>query len=257
MGDLATYWQDIINNPSASLLIILNLVIIESLLSIDNAAVLATMVMNLPEKERSKALKIGLVFAYIFRGIALMLAGYLLQIDWVKLVGGGYLIFLGLKFFYEKWQHHKSISDEALEDLKAIKPAKRLFGLSLFWSTVIMVEAMDLVFSLDNVLAAGALSHNIILVCLGVFIGIITMRIVAQYFVRLLAMFPFLDTAAFIVILMLGIKLVYSFFVPHVHTAEDNNFWSKYGFSLITMTVFVVPLLTSYFFNFPKKNIKG
>ncbi len=247
-------WQDIINNPSASLLLIANLVIIESLLSIDNAAVLATMVMNLPEKERSRALRIGIIFAYIFRGVALLLAGYLLSIDWVKLVGGSYLLFLGVKFFYEKWKTHKTIAENVNEEIKDIKPGKRLFGLSLFWSTVVMVEAMDLVFSLDNVLAAGALSNNIIIVCIGVFIGIITMRIVAQYFVKLLALFPFLDTSAFIVILLLGTKLVYSYFVPHKHTLADENFWNKYGFSVITITVFLLPLASSYFFNFPQMN---
>ncbi len=52
--------QQIVENPAASLMIIGNLIIIESLLSVDNAAVLATMVMDLPEKERDKALKYGI-----------------------------------------------------------------------------------------------------------------------------------------------------------------------------------------------------
>ena len=42
--------QQIVENPAASLMIIGNLIIIESLLSVDNAAVLATIVMDLPEK---------------------------------------------------------------------------------------------------------------------------------------------------------------------------------------------------------------
>jgi predicted tellurium resistance membrane protein TerC len=58
--------QQILDNPAASLAIIGNLIIIESLLSVDNAAVLATMVMDLPEKQRDKALKYGIWGAYIF-----------------------------------------------------------------------------------------------------------------------------------------------------------------------------------------------
>ena len=46
-----------------ALMIILNLIIIESLLSIDNAAVLATMVMDLPQHQRSKALRYGIIGA--------------------------------------------------------------------------------------------------------------------------------------------------------------------------------------------------
>ena len=239
---------------------ILNIIFVEGLLSVDNAAVLATLVMDLPEKQRGRALRIGLIFAYIFRGAALLLAGYLLQIDWVKLVGGGYLLFLALRFFYEKAVKHKNIMDEAAEEVKeTMPPKKRLFGLNQFWSTVLMVEAMDLVFSLDNVLAAGAFSKNIYIVCIGVFIGIITMRIVASYFVNLMSRFPFLDFAAFIVIFMLGMKLVFEFFYPENHTVstEANSGIKAYAFSLTTIAIFVVPILTSLLFNFPKNNKKG
>ena len=48
--------QQIIDNPLASLAVVGNLIIIESLLSVDNAAVLATMVMDLPKEQRYKAL---------------------------------------------------------------------------------------------------------------------------------------------------------------------------------------------------------
>lgn len=238
---------------------ILNIIFIEGLLSVDNAAVLATLVMDLPEKQRGRALRIGLIFAYIFRGSALLLAGYLLQIDWVKLVGGGYLLFLALKFFYEKAFKSKNIMDENANEIKNYSPPKKnLLGLNQFWSTVLLVESMDLVFSLDNVLAAGAFSHNMYIVCTGVFIGIITMRIVASYFVTLMARFPFLDFAAFIVILMLGIKLMSEYFYPENHTASDETHSGikAYAFSLATIAIFVIPILTSLLFNFPKNNKK-
>ncbi len=77
-----------------AMLIIFNLIVIESLLSVDNAAVLATLVMPLPEKDRKRALRIGLILAYIFRGTCLFLASYLIQIKWLKLLGGAYLVYL-------------------------------------------------------------------------------------------------------------------------------------------------------------------
>jgi predicted tellurium resistance membrane protein TerC len=76
--------QQILDNPGASLAIIGNLIIIESLLSVDNAAVLATMVMDLPEKQRDKALKYGIWGAYIFRGLAMIFASVLLKFWWLK-----------------------------------------------------------------------------------------------------------------------------------------------------------------------------
>jgi predicted tellurium resistance membrane protein TerC len=150
--------------------------------------------------------------------------------------------------------------DEAAEEVQELVPSKkRLFGLNQFWSTVLMVEAMDLVFSLDNVLAAGAFSTNIYIVCTGVFIGIITMRIVASYFVKLMARFPFLDFAAFIVISLLGIKLILEYFYPENHAAstEAHSGLKAYAFSLATIAIFVIPILTSLLFNFPKNHKKG
>ena len=103
MESIAQFFSHFIEpNPKAALLVVLNLILIESLLSIDNAAVLATMVMDLPEKDRKRALRIGLVLAYIFRGTALLFAGALIKINWLKLVGGGYLLYLCGHFFYKE-----------------------------------------------------------------------------------------------------------------------------------------------------------
>jgi len=182
-------------------MVVLNLILIESLLSVDNAAVLATMVMDLPEQQRKKALRIGLLLAYVFRGTALIFAGVLIKIHWLKLVGGGYLLYLFAHFFYKRIFKQENIIEIEKEDLsEETKHPHKLPFLNNFWSTVVMVELMDMTFSLDNVFAAVAFTDNIYLVCLGVFIGIITMRIVAGYFVKLMERFPFLDAVAFLVI---------------------------------------------------------
>lgn len=241
-----------------ALFTILNIVFIESLLSVDNAAVLATLVKHLPKPQQTKALRIGLFLAYIFRGTALFLAQYLIQIDWLKLVGGGYLLFLSLKFFYELISKNNDILDDAAEEVKEIKPRNRILGLNPLWSTVIMVEIMDLVFSLDNVLAAVAYTTNIYIICIGVFIGIITMRIVAGYFVKLMHRFPFLDTMAFIVIGLLGLRLVFEYattLFPNFIKTEQNHLIDVL-FSFGTLAIFVIPVLSSLAFGFPKGHAK-
>jgi YkoY family integral membrane protein len=237
---------------------ILNIIFIESLLSVDNAAVLATLVRHLPKDHQTKALRIGLILAYIFRGTALLLAQYLIQIDWLKLVGGGYLLFLSLRFFYELILKDRGIMEEAKEEVKEHAPKRRILGLSPLWSTVIMVEIMDLVFSLDNVLAAVAYTDNIYIICIGVFIGIITMRIVAGYFVKLMHRFPFLDTMAFIVIGLLGLRLGLEYFMsvdPALVKIEQSHLIDML-FSFGTLAIFVIPILTSLAFGFPKGHKK-
>lgn len=59
LSDFSILFEEILQNPTKSAIIIANLILIESLLSIDNAAVLATMVMDLPEKQRKKHLSMA------------------------------------------------------------------------------------------------------------------------------------------------------------------------------------------------------
>jgi YkoY family integral membrane protein len=240
-----TYLQEIIDNPVSALAIVGNLIIIESLLSVDNAAVLATMVMDLPENQRNKALRYGIWGAYIFRGLAMLFAAILIQIWWLKPLGGLYLIYL----VWDWWKGKQTeASDDDLIDKKSNWLYRSTVGLiGGFWSTVVLVEFMDMAFSIDNVFAAVAFTPNIILICAGVFIGILAMRFVAQGFVKLMEKYPFLETSAFIVIGILGLKLTLSLFEHLYPESIISKFLSSEAAeiytSLLTMSVFFLPLL--------------
>lgn len=245
-------------DPKTAMLVVLNLVLIESLLSIDNAAVLATMVMDLPKNQRARALKYGIIGAYVFRGLALVFASVLIKVSWLKLAGGLYLVYIFVHFFYKRIFKHEHILEIEEEELSvAAKHPRKIPGLSAFWSTVVMIELMDLTFSIDNVFAAVAFTDNIYLVCLGVFIGILAMRVVAGYFVKLMERFPFLDSVAFLVIGILGLKLCLSFYCMQFggHTAFCEMIDSERTdliFSVTTVAIFFLPILTSLLFDFPK-----
>jgi YkoY family integral membrane protein len=242
----------------AGLLIILNLIVIESLLSVDNAAVLATMVMDLPKHERDKALKYGIIGAYVFRGICLFLAAWLVTIWWLKPLGGIYLLWLAFDYFRKKNSSDSSEEEEVDKSKSWIyKRTVGLFG--TFWATVALVEVMDLAFSIDNVFAAVAFTDHIWLIYIGVFIGILAMRFVAQAFVKLMEKFTFLETVAFIVIGVLGVKLTSSLFThfypesPFSKVIEGEK--ADLFVSIFTVAVFLLPVFTSILFNYPKKNI--
>ena len=246
--------QDILNHPGASLAIIGNLIIIESLLSVDNAAVLATMVMDLPEKEREKALKYGIWGAYVFRGLAMLFASILIKIWWLKPVGGIYLLYL----VYSYWKGKQTVKteDDVIDKKSNWLYRVTVGSLGNFWATVCLVELMDMAFSIDNVFAAVAFTPNIILVCAGVFIGILAMRFIANYFVKMMAKYTFLETAAFIVIAVLGIKLTLSL-VEHFQPESGFAQFMKSEtadviMSVVTVSIFFIPILTSRVFNFPK-----
>ena len=255
LQQFSSQWQDILSHPSASLAIIGNLIIIESLLSVDNAAVLATMVMDLEPKQRNKALRYGIWGAYIFRGLAMLFAAFLIKIWWLKPLGGLYLLYLVFDWY-------KGKQTETKEDDFIDKKSNWLYRITVgslgnFWATVALVELMDMAFSIDNVFAAVAFTPNIILVCLGVFIGILAMRFVAQAFVKLMEKYTFLETSAFVVIGVLGIKLVLSLYEHFQPQEALSKFLGSHaadiGTSVLTMAIFFVPILTCLLFNFPKK----
>src|SRR5579862_4248131 len=90
---------------------VLTLVVLEALLSGDNALVLAVMVKNLPEKERGRALRYGLIGAFIFRALAVLAAGMLIRFWQLKAVGAVYLLFLSARYFWKHLRHsHASAS---------------------------------------------------------------------------------------------------------------------------------------------------
>lgn len=202
-------------------LIILNIVLLEVILSIDNAAVLATMVKSLPKPQQKKALTYGIIGAYLFRGLALLFASLLLSITWLKLIGGAYLIYLAIKSIRGK------------EETTEVGTTQ-----SNFWKMVISIEIMDLVFSIDNVLAAVSFTDNIKIIMFGVFIGIIAIRFATTTFIGLINKNPIIEKVAYWVIGALGIKLVLSYFFPILNTESIDMI-----FSLLTLSAFITPLL--------------
>lgn len=259
LSDFSHLLNDILQNPAKSMAIVANLILIESLLSVDNAAVLATIVMDLPEQQRKKALKYGILGAYVFRGLALIFASVLISVWWLKPLGGIYLLYISIDWFIKKI---KNTSDEESPEESPNKESSWLYKNSIgllgpFWATVAIVEVMDLAFSIDNVFAAVAFSDNLLLITLGVFIGILAMRFIAQWFVRLMQVFPFLETAAFIVIAVLGIKLslsLYEHFCPSTAFAQFlGSHTMEILVSTVTVLLFLIPVMTSYLFGFPAR----
>lgn len=250
------FFTQIWNNPGPSVMIVLNLIIIESLLSVDNAAVLATMVMDLPAKQRTRALRYGIFGAYIFRGLCLLFASYLIKIWWLKPLGGLYLLYL----VWDWWKGQQAKGDgdeeEAVDKNKNWLYKSSVKTLGTFWATVALVEVMDLAFSIDNVFAAVAFSKNIILIWAGVFIGILAMRFVAQGFVRLMERYDFLEGCAFLVIAILGLKLGFSVYEHFYPEAPVSQFMASRAADWITsgltVAIFLLPVLGSVLFNFPR-----
>lgn len=199
-------WGEVLTDP-VSWGLIGTLVLMEGLLSADNALVLAVMVRHLPEKQRKKALFYGLLGAYAFRFLAIGIGVYLIKIMWVKILGAFYLAWLSFKYFRDK-RNKQDGQDEDSQGMNKSSLLIRMFG--NLWGTVVAVEMMDIAFSVDSVLAAFGVSEQIWVLLLGGMIGVLMMRGVAGVFLKLIDKIPELETAAYVLIGFISFKMLLS-----------------------------------------------
>ena len=200
-------------------IIVIQLIFLEGILSIDNAAVIGALVTPLPDDKRVEwpkglqrfgdwlhpvlgnqrlaALRVGLLGAYVGRGVMLFMTSFLINNPWIKLIGAAYLIRLA----FENLGDMTGGGSEEGEELQPIQS-------KAFWATVLTVETMDLIFSIDNVVAAVSLSDKIWVVMVGVAIGILTMRFAAGIFSYAVLREPILKQAAYVLVLSIGIELI-------------------------------------------------
>jgi len=240
--------------PIEVILIVLQLIFLEGILSIDNAAVLGAMVSKLPAKtpvpwpqqfrtiskwgdrlfgpQRVAALKVGLLGAYVGRAVMLLLATVIIDSPWLRLLGAAYLFKLAI-------EHLGSRREDWDEEEEAEEMSLKVAGKG-FWSMVIAVELADLAFSLDNVVAAVALSPVFWVVLLGVALGILTMRFAAQIFTHLIEREPVLSTAAYLLVLAIGCEIFIGDVGLLLHQDLEISNWQKFMVSLSILILSVV-----------------
>jgi len=229
------------------------LVVLEGVLSIDNALVLGLLAKRLDREKQSKALTYGLVGAFVFRLIAIALAQYLLRWRIVKLLGGGYLLWVSFKHFFMPREDEEVAADLA----KPLRSTARDF-----WSTVLAIELTDMAFAVDSILAAialvgpppvgtepGSLHPKLWVVVTGGMIGVALMRVAAVLFIRLLEKFPRFETSAYLLVIVIGLKLLLDWWFnvePHPHRMNFHSsgspaFWIFWGLMAICFTVGFLP----------------
>jgi len=207
------------------------LIVLEGLLSADNALVMAVMVLGLPKRQHHKALHYGLLGGFALRVAATLLAVYLIQVAWIKLVGGFYLLYLTFTHF---WGH------ETPERRRLPPKAKPLLGLTAFWGTVVRVELVNLAFSIDSILVAVAMSPKRWVVLTGGLLGIVALRLVVGQLIALVQRYPALVDGAFIIIAWVGVKLA----LEYLFTAGVVGFEVPRAFSLgLIITIFIIAFI--------------
>jgi YkoY family integral membrane protein len=211
------------------------LIALEGLLSADNAMVLAILVLGLPKAQQKKALRYGIVGAFAFRSIATLLAAYMIRLGWVKLVGSAYLLYLVYRHFG---------GGEEGADRRTAPKAQPWMGLSAFWGTVVKVELTDIVFAIDSILVAVAMSPKIWVILTGGILGIVMMRLVIGKLLTLVERYPALVDGAFVIIAWVGLKLLIEYAHAEGYVAFEIPKFISLG---VIVVIFGVALAYGFF----------
>lgn len=176
------------------------LLLLEGLLSADNALVLAVMVRHLKGDLARKALAYGIGGAVVLRILGVLLASYVLEYWWLRAFGAAYLAYLAISHFVKRGHSE----DEAAASARGRG----------FWATVVLLNLTDLAFSVDSILAGVALiprdmprEQGLTIVVIGGVMGLILMRIAATLFLKLLNRYPALDNVAYGLVGWIAVKL--------------------------------------------------
>ncbi|KRN93567.1 TerC family protein [Pediococcus stilesii] len=221
-------WKTVLGSGS-DWLVIFSLVMIECILSVDNAVVLATQTQVLKDqKEREKSLFYGLWGAYLFRFIVIGIGTYLINLWEIKVIGALYLAYLVFRFF-----------DKQKLGRQTRKLVKKEGKISIFWRVVIQIEFMDIVFSVDSVLASLAISSNPVIVLIGGLIGILAMRGIAEVIMGMMQKIPELETMAYVLIAIIALKLLLS--IPMIDIEIPSGI-----FALIVILAFIITIGIHY-----------
>ncbi|MBS4206232.1 TerC family protein [Lederbergia citrea] len=186
--------------------VLMILILLEGLLSADNALVLAIMAKHLPEEQQKKAINIGLLLAFIFRIGAIFIISFLFHVWQVQAIGAAYLIFIAVKHLLKRNNEDNNKKGKS------------------YRMTVAQIAIADIAFAVDSILAAVALVIDLpdtpmgniggmdgakfIVIVIGAIAGLIVIRFAAGLFVRLLTKRPSLEKAAMLLVGWVGVKLL-------------------------------------------------
>lgn len=206
----ADQWGDV-------LLLMPLLLVLEAVLSADNAIALAVIARRLPDPQRQRqALNVGLALALVLRLVLIAGARWVLQFRFLQVLAAGYLLWICISQLLARGEGSPS-------SLVAGEPAAG--SLSESGSTglapvVATLAITDLAFSLDSVAAAVAVSDRLVLVMLGGVIGVVALRFTAGLFIRWLEQFRHLETAGYVAVGLVGLRLLLRVLVPAIAVPE-------------------------------------
>lgn len=179
-------------------LALLNIIIIDIVMSWDNAIVIWMATRNLPEKLRKKAIMIWIFLATIMRIWFAFFATFLLNVTWLRFAWWILLL-------YVVWKFYKELRNGGEHHEENVKWVKEISFMSAIWTIIIA----DVSMSLDNVLAVAWASHgNVVTLWIWLVFSIILMAFASNAIAKSLHKYPIIQWVWLLVILFVAIEMM-------------------------------------------------
>lgn len=230
--------------------------LVEKSLSIDNVFIFIVVFdfFAVPPKYRHKILFYGILGAMVFRGIFIALGSVLMQISWVPLLFGVFLVFTGLKVAFGPESHPDPAENVILRLLKKILPitptlhggkflireSGRLMGTPLLL-TLVFIEFTDIVFAVDSVPAIFAITKEPFIVFTSNIFAILGLRALFFLLSGLMSKFHYLKYGLGFILCFVGLKM--SWLDRHF----DGHFPTLWSLGIIVGALVVSGLCSALF----------
>lgn len=231
----------------------------EKMLSVDNLFVIMLIFnyFKLEEKYHHKVLFWGILGAIVFRGLFIVAGAYIIeQFHFVLYIFGALLLYTGVKLFGDKKEEHIDFEHNTV-----VKYARKYFRfsvnhhggkfilwengkihLTLLFLIVMLVESTDIVFAVDSIPAAFAISQNSFIVFTSNIFAVMGLRALFFLIESFLHRFHHLQKGLAFILIFIGMKMLIGIFNIHIS-------------ALVSLTVIMVALGLSLWLSvlFPKK----
>jgi YjbE family integral membrane protein len=195
---LETFLSDLGHlTTSAGLFALLNIILIDLVMSWDNAILIGMATKKLTGSARKKAIFWGITGATILRIIFSLGVVFLLQVP-------GLQFLWAILLLYVVWKFYREIRAQESHESHGASP-----WATWFWAAIKMIIIADVAMSLDNVLAVAGASHgNIANLTIGLIVSIVLMVIASNYIAKLLEKYPSIQWVGLFVILFTALEML-------------------------------------------------
>ena len=181
----------------------LQVILIDVILSGDNAIVIGMAVAGLPAKDRNRIIVYGILAATLLRIMFAGVAVQLLQIIGLTLAGGILLLWVAWKMWRELREQAKA--EKHKDDVNAEKPAPKTRR-----EAIIQIIMADVSMSLDNVLAvAGAARDHPYILAFGLVLSIALMAVASKFIARLLDRYHWIAYIGLLIIAYVALQMIW------------------------------------------------